>query len=206
MNKILIVGLVATLLASSVSAFDPFVIKDIRVEGLQRTEAGTVFSYLPVKVGDTITDDKASQMNKTLFLTGFFKDVRLEIEGNVLVVVLEERPVISAVDFVGMKVFEKDQILKNLKEVGLAESRIFDRALVDKAERELKRQYLTRGYYAAVVKTTVTPLERNRVGLNFNIEEGEIAKINQISIIGARAIPEEELLELFELRTPNWLT
>jgi len=206
MNKILIVGLVATLLASSVSAFDPFVIKDIRVEGLQRTEAGTVFSYLPVKVGDTITDDKASQTIKTLFLTGFFKDVRLEIEGNVLVVVLEERPVISAVDFVGMKVFEKDQILKNLKEVGLAESRIFDRALVDKAERELKRQYLTRGYYAAVVKTTVTPLERNRVGLNFNIEEGEIAKINQISIIGARAIPEEELLELFELRTPNWLT
>ena len=206
MNKKLIVGLVATLFAASVSAFDPFVIKDIRVEGLQRTEAGTVFSYLPVKVGDTINDDKASQTIKTLFLTGFFKDVRLEIEGNILVVVLEERPVISAVDFVGMKVFEKEQILKNLKEVGLAESRIFDRALVDKAERELKRQYLTRGYYAAVVKTTVTPLERNRVGLNFNIEEGEIAKINQISIIGARAIPEEDLLELFELRTPNWLT
>jgi len=206
MNKKLIVGLVATLFAASVSAFDPFVIKDIRVEGLQRTEAGTVFSYLPVKVGDTINDDKASQTIKTLFLTGFFKDVRLEIEGNILVVVLEERPVISAVDFVGMKVFEKEQILKNLKEVGLAESRIFDRALVDKAERELKRQYLTRGYYAAVVKTTVTPLERNRVGLNFNIEEGEIAKINQISIIGARAIPEADLLELFELRTPNWLT
>jgi len=206
MNKNLIAGLVATLFASSVSAFDPFVIKDIRVEGLQRTEAGTVFTYLPVKVGDTITDDKASQTIRTLFSTGFFKDVRLEIEGSVLVVVLEERPVISAVDFVGMKVFEKEQILKNLKEVGLAESRIFDRALVDKAERELKRQYLTRGYYAAVVKTTVTPLERNRVGLNFNIEEGEIAKINQINIIGARAIPEEELLELFELRTPNWLT
>ena len=206
MNKNLIAGLVAGLFASTASAFEPFVIKDIRVEGLQRTEAGTVFSYLPVKVGETINDDKASQTIKTLFLTGFFKDVRLEIEDRVLVVVIEERPVISAVDFVGMKAFEKDQIIKNLKEVGLAESRIFDRALVDKAERELKRQYLTRGYYAAIVKTTVTPLERNRVGINFSVEEGDIAKIKQISIIGAKAIPEKELVELFELRTPNWLT
>ncbi|MCX7172522.1 MAG: outer membrane protein assembly factor BamA [Proteobacteria bacterium] len=206
MKKNLIAGLVATLFASTASAFEPFVVKDIRVEGIQRTEAGTVFSYLPVKVGDTLNDDKASQTIKTLFLTGFFKDVRLEIEGNVLVVVLEERPVISAVDFVGMKAFEKDQIIKGLKEVGLAESRIFDRAMVDKAEQELKRQYLTRGYYAANIKTTVTPLERNRVGINFNVEEGEIAKINQISIIGAQAIAEKELLDNFELRTPNWLT
>ncbi|MFA6313871.1 MAG: outer membrane protein assembly factor BamA, partial [Sterolibacterium sp.] len=206
MKKNLIAGLVATLFASTASAFDPFVVKDIRVEGIQRTEAGTVFSYLPVKVGDTLNDDKASQTIKTLFLTGFFKDVRLEIEGNVLVVILEERPVISAVDFVGMKAFEKDQIIKGLKEVGLAESRIFDRAMVDKAEQELKRQYLTRGYYAANIKTTVTPLERNRVGINFNVEEGEIAKIKQISIIGAQAIEEKELLDNFELRTPNWLT
>lgn len=206
MKKNLIAGLVASLFASTASAFDPFVVKDIRVEGIQRTEAGTVFSYLPVKVGDTLNDDKASQTIKTLFLTGFFKDVRLEIEGNVLVVIIEERPVISAVDFVGMKAFEKDQIIKGLKEVGLAESRIFDRAMVDKAEQELKRQYLTRGYYAANIKTTVTPLERNRVGINFNVEEGEIAKIKQISIIGAQAIAEKELLDNFELRTPNWLT
>jgi len=206
MNKNLIAGLVAAIFASSANAFEPFVVKDIRVEGIQRTEAGTVFSYLPVKVGDTMTDDKASQAVKALFATGFFKDVRLEIENGVLVVLIEERPAIAAVDFVGMKAFEKDQITKGLREIGLAESRIFDRALVDKAEQELKRQYLTRGYYAASVTTTVTPLERNRVGINFKVDEGEIAKIKQISIIGAKDFPEKELLDLFVLRTPNWLS
>jgi len=206
MKKNLIAGLVAAIFATSANAFEPFVVKDIRVEGIQRTEAGTVFSYLPVKVGDTMTDDKASQAVKTLFSTGFFKDVRLEIEGGVLVVLVEERPAIASVDFVGMKAFEKDQINKGLREIGLAESRIFDRALVDKAEQELKRQYLTRGYYAASVTTTVTPLERNRVGINFKVEEGEIARIKQISIIGAKDFPEKELLDLFVLRTPNWLS
>ncbi|MDD5175652.1 MAG: outer membrane protein assembly factor BamA [Sterolibacterium sp.] len=206
MKKNLIAGLVAAVFATSASAFEPFVIKDIRVEGIQRTEAGTVFSYLPVKVGDTMTDDKAAQAVKTLFSTGFFKDVRLEIEGGLLVVLVEERPAIAVVDFIGLKAFEKEQIIKGLREVGLAESRIFDRALVDKAERELKRQYLTRGYYAVNIKTTVTPLERNRVGINFNVEEGEVAKIKQISIIGAKAYPESELLDIFQLRTPNWLT
>ncbi|MCX7170707.1 MAG: outer membrane protein assembly factor BamA [Proteobacteria bacterium] len=206
MKKNLIAGLVAAMFATSASAIEPFVVKDIRVEGIQRTEAGTVFSYLPVKVGDTMTDEKAAQAIKALFATGFFKDVRLEIEGGLLVVLIEERPAIAAVEFVGLKAFEKDQILKGLREVGLAESRIFDRALVDKAEQELKRQYLTRGYYAVNVTTTVTPLERNRVGINFTVEEGEIAKIKQISIIGAQAFPESELLDIFQLRTPNWMS
>ena len=206
MKKNLIAGLVAAMVATSASAFEPFVVKDIRVEGIQRTEAGTVFSYLPVKVGDTMTDDKAAQAIKALFSTGFFKDVRLEMEGGLLVVLIEERPAIAAVEFVGLKAFEKDQIIKGLREVGLAESRIFDRALVDKAEQELKRQYLTRGYYAVSVTTTVTPLERNRVGINFTVEEGEIAKIKQISIIGAQAFPESELLDIFQLRTPNWMS
>ena len=206
MKKNLIAGLVAAMFATSASAIEPFVVKDIRVEGIQRTEAGTVFSYLPVKVGDTMTDEKAAQAIKALFTTGFFKDVRLEVEGGLLVVLIEERPAIASVDFTGLKAFEKDQILKGLREVGLAESRIFDRSLVDKAEQELKRQYLTRGYYAVNVTTTVTPLERNRVGINFNVEEGEIAKIRQISIIGAQAFPESELLDLFQLHTPNWMS
>lgn len=206
MNKNLIAGLVAALFATSASAFEPFVVKDIRVEGIQRTEAGTVFSYLPVKVGETMTDEKAVKAIKALFSTGFFKDVRLEIEGGVLIVQIEERPAIASVSFNGLKAFEKDQILKGLREVGLAESRIFDRALVDRAEQELKRQYLTRGYYSVNVSTTVTPLERNRVGINFNIEEGDIAKIRQINIIGSKEIPEKDLLEIFELRTPGWFT
>lgn len=206
MNKNLIAGLVAALFASSASAFAPFKVKDIRVEGIQRTEAGTVFSYLPVKVGETMNDDKAAQAIKALFATGFFRDVRLEIDNGVLVVVVEERPAIASVTFTGMKAFEKEQITKGLADVGLAESRIFDRSLVDKAEQELKRQYLTRGYYGVQVTTTITPLERNRVGINFAVDEGEIAKIEEINIVGAHAFKEKDLQDLFVLRTPGWLT
>jgi outer membrane protein insertion porin family len=206
MKKKPIAFLVAALLASPAFAFDPFTITDIRVEGIQRTEAGTVFGYLPVKVGDTMTDEKASEAVKKLFGTGFFKDVRLEIDGGVLVVLVEERPAIASIEFVGLKAFDKDQLRKGLKEVGLAESRIFDRALVERAEQELKRQYLSQGHYAVQITTTVTPLERNRVGLNFNIVEGEIAKIKQINVIGAKAFDEGDLLDLFVLRTPGWFT
>ncbi len=206
MNKNLIAGLVAALFASSASAFEPFVGKDIRVEGIQRTEAGTVFSYLPVKVGDTMTDDKAAQAVKALFATGFFKDVRLEIEGGVLVVLVDERPAVASLEFVGMKAFEKEQIKKGLLEIGLAESRIFDRSLVDKAEQELKRQYLSRGYYAVNITTTITPLERNRVGINFAVDEGEVAKIRQINLVGVHAFTEKDLLARFVLRTPGWWT
>lgn len=206
MTKKPIATLIAALLASPALAFDPFTITDIRVEGIQRTEAGTVFGYLPVKVGDTMTDEKASDAVKKLFATGFFKDVRLEIDGGVLVVLVEERPAIASVEFVGLKAFDKDQLRKGLKDVGLAESRIFDRALVERAEQELKRQYLSQGYYAVQITTTVTPLERNRVGLNFNIVEGAIAKIKQINIIGAKSFDEDDLLDLFVLRTPGWFT
>ncbi len=209
MNRFLpvfLIGLVTALVAPGAAAFDPFVVRDIRVEGIQRTEAGTVFSYLPVKVGDTLTEDKAGQAIKSLFGTGFFKDVRLEVEGNVLVVLVEERPAISSLDFVGVKAFDKDQLRKGLREVGLSESRIFDRSLVERAEQELKRQYLSQGYYAAQVTTTVTPLERNRVGITFAVNEGDIAKIRQINIVGANAFKEKDLLALFTLRTPGWLT
>jgi outer membrane protein insertion porin family len=206
MKKKLLAGLVVALLARSVFAFDPFLIKDIRVEGIQRTEAGTVFSYLPVKVGDTMTDEKAAAAIKALFATGFFKDVRLEIDRGVLVVVLEERPAIASLEFTGLKAFKPEDLKKSLREVGLAESRIFDRAMVERAEQELKRQYLAQGHYAVQVTTTITPLERNRVGVNFAVNEGDIAKIRQINIIGAGAISEADLLDLLVLRTPGWLT
>ena len=206
MNKSLLSVLIASLLTTPALAFEPFAVKDIRVEGIQRTEAGTVFSYLPVKVGDTLNDEKAAQSIKALFATGFFKDVRIEIDQNVMVVVVQERPAIAKLDFVGMKEFEKDVIVKALKETGIAEGRIFDRALLEKAEQELKRQYLTRGKYGVVITTTVTPLERNRVGINFNVEEGAAAKIKQINLVGAKAFKEKDLLAQFELTTPGWLT
>ncbi len=206
MNKSLLSILIASVFSVPALAFEPFAVKDIRVEGIQRTEAGTVFSYLPVKVGDTLNDEKAEQSIKALFATGFFKDVRIEIDQNVMVVVVQERPAIAKIDFVGLKEFEKDVIVKALKETGIAEGRIFDRALLEKAEQELKRQYLTRGKYGVVITTTVTPLERNRVGLNFNVEEGAAAKIRKINLVGAKAFGESELLKQFELTTPGLMT
>ncbi|MCE2679731.1 MAG: outer membrane protein assembly factor BamA, partial [Burkholderiales bacterium] len=183
-----------------------FVIKDIRVEGLQRTEAGTVFSYLPVKVGDTFSDNSASESIKALFATGFFKDVRIEAEGNILVVIVEERPAIGALEINGAKEFDKDTLKKALKDIGLSESKIFDRALLDRAEQELKRQYLSRGKYAAEVKTEVTPAERNRVTVTFNISEGDTASIKAINILGATAFKEKVLLDQFEQNTGGYFS
>lgn len=197
---------VALLAATQAQAFQPFQIKDIRVEGIQRTEAGTVFSYLPVKVGETLTPDKASEAIKALYATGFFKDVRLETGNDVLIVMVEERPGIASVDFTGMKEFSKDDIKKGLKDLGLGEGRILDKALLDKAEQELKRQYFNRGMYAVQVKATTTPLERNRVAVNFDVTEGGVAKIRSINIVGSQAFKEKDLLKLFNLTTPTWMS
>ncbi len=205
----LAVALVTSLWAVSAHAIDNFVVKDIRVEGIQRTEAGTVFSYLPVKVGDTMDDEKASAAIKALFATGFFKDVRLEQQGNVLVVVVEERPAISKVDIVGSKEFTKEQLTTGLKQAGLAEGRIFDKSKLDRAVQEIKRLYFSKGKYAVQVETTVTPLERNRVSISFNIQEGDVAKIKQINIVGNHAFKEKQLLGVFSLQTPglfSWYT
>ncbi|HAK90590.1 MAG TPA: outer membrane protein assembly factor BamA [Massilia timonae] len=187
-------------------AVNPFVGKDIRVEGIQRTEAGTVFSYLPVRVGETFDDAKASSAIKALYATGFFKDIRLEEENGVLVVLVEERPAISSVDFTGTKEFEKDMLVKALSEIGVAQTRIFDKASVDRAEQELKRQYLSHGLYGVKITTTVTPIERNRVTIMFNVDEGEVAKIKGINIIGNKAFSDKQLRQLLELRPSGWFT
>jgi outer membrane protein insertion porin family len=184
----------------------PFVVKDIKVEGVQRTEAGTVFTYLPVKVGDTIDDDKSAAAIKALYATGFYSDVRLESEGDVLIVFVQERPAIAQIDIDGAKEFTKDNLKDGLKQAGISESKIYDKSLLDRAEKELKRQYTSRGYYGAVVKTTVTPLERNRVSLRFDIEEGAVTKIADINIIGAKDFTEKQLLGQIKLRTPGWFT
>ena len=176
------------LCAGHALAVNPFVVKDIRVEGIQRTEAGTVFSYLPVRVGETFDDEKSIAAIKALYATGFFKDVRLEEENGVLVVLVEERPAISTVEFTGTKEFEKDVLVKALKEIGVGETKIFDKASVDRAEQELKRQYLSHGLYGVKITTTVTPIERNRVTVMFNVDEGDIARIKGINIVGNKAL------------------
>ena len=206
MKNALRAAILLLVLAGPTWAFDPFVVRDIRVEGIQRIEAGTVFNYLPVKVGDTLTDAKAAGAIRSLFATGFFRDVRLEVQGSVLIVTLEERPAIASIDFTGMKEFEKDKVKQGLRDVGFQEGRIFDRALLDQAEQELKRQYLTRGLYGVEVTTTVTPLDRNRVAINFSFNEGEAAKIKRINIVGNQALPEDELLDAVQLRTSGLFT
>lgn len=197
----------ATLMACMPAwAVDPFTVRDIRVEGLQRIESGTVFASLPLRVGDQYSDEKGAAAIRALFALGLFKDVRLETEGDVLVVVVEERPSVAAVEFIGLKEFDKDVLLKALREVGLAEGRPYDKALADKAEQELKRQYINRSLYGAEVVSTATPVDRNRVNLSFTITEGGPAKIKQIQIVGNKAFTESDLRDQFNLDTGGWMS
>jgi outer membrane protein insertion porin family len=190
----------------SAFALEPFVIKDIRVEGIQRTEAGTVFSYLPVKVGETMDDAMATQAIKSLYNTGFFKDVRIEADNDVLVVSVQERSSIAKIEFSGNKSLPTDKMKDGLKQIGLAEGQIFDKSQLDRAVQEVKRQYLSQGKYGASVKTLVSPLERNRVAVRFDIEEGAVSKIRDINIVGNQSFTVDDLRAQLLLTTPNWMS
>jgi outer membrane protein insertion porin family len=194
------------LMAFNALAADPFHVRDIRVEGLQRVEPGTVFASIPFRVGDDYTDEKGAAAIRSLFALGLFKDVRIEVNGDVLVLIVEERPNIAAVEFIGTKEFDKDTLKKALKDIGLAEGRPFDKALADRAEQELKRQYVNRSLYGAEIITTITPAERNRVNLSFTVVEGDLAKIKEMRVVGAKAFDESKLLDQFDQGTGNWLS
>ncbi|SIO70846.1 Beta-barrel assembly machine subunit BamA [Burkholderia sp. GAS332] len=195
-----------TLTAGSAHAAQPFVVQDIRIEGLKRIEPSTLFSYLPIKQGGMFNDDKASKAIRALYATGFFTDVKISTEGNVVIVQVQERPAVGTIDFAGIHEFDKDNLTKALNSVGLSQGRYYDKALVDKAEQELKRQYLTRGYYAAEVTTTITPIDRNRVAVLFSVTEGPSAKIRQINFIGNRVFSTDTLRDEMEMSTPNWFS
>ncbi|MBV1775816.1 outer membrane protein assembly factor BamA [Burkholderiaceae bacterium DAT-1] len=203
-NPLTLAVIAALGLSIPARAFEPFVVKEIRVDGIQRTEAGTVYNYLPVKVGEKMDNDRARQAIKALFATGFYNDVRIESEGDVLVVSVDERPVIASIEIKGAKEFESDQLIKALKENGLAESRVFDRSMLDAAEQELKKQYFSRGKYSVKINTEVMRLERNRVAISFDISEGLVAKIRQINIVGNEKYPESELKDGFQLGLTNF--
>ena len=185
---------------------EPFTVRDIRVEGLQRVEPGTIFASLPLRVGDTYSDETGSAAIRALFELGLFKDVRLDVNNGVLVVIVEERPTVADVDFVGTKEFDKTALQKSLREVGLADGRPYDKALTDRAEQELKRQYVSKSLYNAQVVTTVTPIERNRVNLTFTVTEGEPARIREVHIVGAKAFGESTLLNLFDQDAGGWMS
>jgi len=183
-----------------------FRIEDIRVEGLQRITAGTVFNYLPVKPGDVISDTQTPALIRSLFKTGFFKDVRLEREGDVLIVVVSERPAIAEINFSGNKSLEDEALREGLKSAGLEEGRTFDRSVLDSIKQELERQFYNTGKYGVKLTTTVTPLERNRVAIDIEIAEGETALIRRINIIGNESFEEEDLLEQFSLDSGGWFS
>lgn len=183
---------------------EPFVIRDIRVEGLQRISAGTVFNYLPVKIGDALTEKKSQDAVRALFKTGFFRDVQLERDGNVLIVNVVERPSIAGIKIAGTKEMSEEDLKKGLKEVGLAEGRVFNKSLLDRVEQELRQQYFARGFYAVSIQPTVTPLERNRVDINIQVAEGQVSRIHEINLVGNRLFPDKKLLKLFTLGPRPW--
>lgn len=204
LHSILLAALATAPLA--VHAFDPIVIKDIRVEGLQRTDPGTVFNYLPVKVGDRLDESRARDSVKALFATGFFNDIRVEVDQDVLVISLEERPTIAQIGIAGAESITKEQIEKALKFQNFSEGRIFQQDVLDNAINELKQQYYARGRYSVTITPTVSKLERNRVGVQFEIKEGIVARIKQINIVGNQVFTEDELLDEFGLSETTWTT
>ncbi|MGI9333951.1 MAG: outer membrane protein assembly factor BamA [Gammaproteobacteria bacterium] len=181
-------------------------VQDIRVEGLQRISAGTVFNYLPVRVGDTIDPETTGEAIRGLYQTGFFRDVRIELEGSTLVVVVSERPAIASIDFEGNSDISTEDLIENLKQVNFAVGRSFDRSVFDQVEQELRRSYFAAGKYAVRIESTVTPLERNRVGVRFDISEGRVARIRQINIVGNMVFDDDELLDLMSQTTPGFFT
>ena len=188
------------------NAFTPFVIGDIRIEGMQRTEPGTIFGQLPVKVGQQFTDDLATEAVRRLYATGLFSDVRIETANRVVVVVVQERATIASLSFSGMREFEPKGMTDSLRQIGFGDGRVFDQSMLEQAEFELRQQYLAKGKYAAEITSTVTPLPRNRVGINFDVFEGAVARIREIKVIGNEAFTESNLLGLFKMTTPGWLS
>ncbi len=188
---------------ATVFAAEEFIIRDIRVEGLQRITPGTVFNYLPMKVGDTFDDTRSAEAVRALFKTGFFDDVRLERDGDVLVFIIKERPAIGSITLTGNKDIRNEDVIDNLRRIGFAEGRIFNQSELEKVEQELRRQYFSLGKYAVDIKSTITPLENNRVAITIDISEGVAAKIRQINIVGNEAFREKKLLKEFKLTTPT---
>ena len=207
LHKLAVTFLLAVM--SAVALAQSFVVEDIRVEGLRRVSTGTVYNELPIAIGDAVTPEDTAAAIKALFATGFFDDVRIERDGSTLVVVVVERPSIASIDFSGNEKLETEDLLESLGRVRVAVGRTFDPAVLDRVVQEIRETYFAQGRYSAEIETTVTPLERHRVGIFFEIDEGEVARIRRINIVGNRSFEEDDLLDLFDSSTRtlfSWLT
>ncbi|HTI95874.1 MAG TPA: outer membrane protein assembly factor BamA [Rudaea sp.] len=191
-------------LAAKAHAFDPFVASDIRIDGLQRISSGTVFTYLPIEKGDSVTNERAAQAIRALYKTGFFSDVTIARQNDILVITVKERPAISKIQLKGNKDIKSEELLKGLKNIGLSDGEPFDRLSLDRVTQELTRQYYNRGKYNVTIKPTVIGLDRNRVELSINIAEGKVAKIKQINVVGNHAFTQQQIRDDFESDTSNW--
>ena len=184
-----------------------FTVTDIRVDGLQRISAGTVFTYLPIQRGDTVDDASAAEAIRALYKTGFFEDVRLDRQDDgILVVTVVERPAINKLTLAGNKDIKTEDLMKGLKDIGLAEGETFDRLSLDRVTQELIRQYNNRGKYNVQVTPTVSRLDRNRVDVTINVKEGKAARIQHINLVGNEAYPDEMVTDSWESREHNWLS
>lgn len=187
-------------------AAESFIVDDIRVEGLERISPGAVFNYLPISVGDSVDDKRYRDAVRALFKTGFFKDVRLERDGDVLVVIVIERETITDITFEGNKSIETDNMLEGLEEIGFAKGEVFNEAKLDRVTQEIRRQYYANGKYGVRIEYELIPVSDKSLEIAFTISEGETARIKQINVIGNEAFSDEDILGLFELTTPNWIS
>jgi outer membrane protein insertion porin family len=196
---------VLVILSGPVQALDPFELKDIRVEGAHRIEVGTIFNYLPVKVGDKITDELARESVRILFSTGFFNDVQLKRDGNTLIVVVSERPSIASIEYLGNKDIRDAEIEEALHSVGFVDGKVFSQPVLDKLLKTLRERYFSRGRYSATIESTVTPLDASRVRIRLQIDEGRVARIEKLRIVGNNRFSDRELFKLLELRQDSLL-
>src|ERR1700716_1138219 len=180
-----------------------FTVGDIRVEGLQRVSEGTVYNYLPVNIGDHLSAQRGREAIRALYATGFFRDVQLRRDGSTLLVVVLERPSIESFEITGNKDIKTEDLQKSLRNVGLAAGKTFDRSVLEDVTQYLTDQYFSRGKYAVKIDTHVEEESGNRVKIKIDIKEGKRAKIRQISVVGATKYPQQEVLDSFELKTPN---
>ena len=181
-------------------------VADIRIDGLQRISAGTVLTYLPIERGDTIDSSKTGEAIRALYKTGFFEDVKLDRQGDILVITVTERPAINKLTLAGNKDIKTEDLMKGLQDIGLAEGETFDRLALDRVTQELTRQYNNRGKYNVEINPTVAQLDRNRVDVTINVKEGKAAKIRHVNLVGTEKFENEDILDNWESKESNWLS
>jgi len=195
----------ALVLQGSAWAFEPFTIGEIRADGLQRLEIGTLLTYLPLSVGDQLNDTTSRQAIRALYQSGLFQDVQLARDGNALVVRVKERPAIVSFSLEGNEKIGGDELKKSLKDLGLSQGELFKKDLLDQVEQELRRQYYANGFYDVDIDTQVNELPNNRVDVKIKVTEGKVTKIKQINIIGNKTFPTDEVVKEFKLQPTDWM-